>query len=103
MPQAANDQEARQHAEAPPAEAKQDDLAPATRNEQKQSTQAASPGSVQTVASIAPAAAAKTAKRPHVRQASRGSEKRPLQVMTLRTIELPNGRRMTQLDSISSR
>jgi hypothetical protein len=95
-PQAATDQGARQqHGEAPPAEARQDDPAPARHEEQKQSTQAAPPGNAQTVASIAPAA--KAAKRPHVRQASHGLEKRPLEVMTLRTIELPDGRRMTQL------
>ena len=92
-PQAATDQGA-QDAEAPPAEARHDDPAP-TRHEEEQSTQAAPQGNAQTVASIAPAA--KTAKRPHVRQAGRGSEKRPLEVMTLRTIELPDGRRMTRL------
>jgi hypothetical protein len=100
-PQAATDQGAtdqgarQQHGEAPPAEARQDDPAPARHEEQKQSTQAAPPGNAQTVASIAPAA--KAAKRPHVRQASHGLEKRPLEVMTLRTIELPDGRRMTRL------
>jgi len=93
-PQAATDQGARQDAEAPPAEARHDDPAP-TRHVEEQSTQAAPQGNAQTVASIAPAA--KTAKRPHVRQAGRGSEKRPLEVMTLRTIELPDGRRMTRL------
>jgi hypothetical protein len=93
-PQAATDQGARQHAEAPP-EGRQDDLAPARHEEEKQSTEAASPSNAQTMASIAPAA--KATKRPHVRQASRGLEKRPLEVMTLRTIELPDGRRMTRL------
>jgi hypothetical protein len=89
MPQAANDREARHQVEASRAEA-------STRHDElKQSAQAASPGNAQTIASIAPAA--KTAKRPYVRQASRRSEKRPLEVMTLRTIELPDGRRMTQL------
>ena len=63
--------------------------------QQDRSAQAASPGNAQTIASIAPAA--KTAKRPYVRQASRRSEKRPLELMTLRTIELPDGRRMTHL------
>ena len=93
-PQAATDQGARQDAEAPPAEARHDGPAPA-RHEEEQSSQAPAPSNAQTVASIAPAA--KTAKRPHVRQAGRGSEKRPLEVMTLRTIELPDGRRMTRL------
>jgi hypothetical protein len=102
MPQPATDQEAKQQVEAPPAAAKQDDSALARREEEKheeekQSAQAVSPGNAQSVASIAPAAAAKTAKRPHVRQASRRSEQRPLEVMTLRTIELPDGRRITQL------
>ena len=94
-PQAVTDQEAKQHAEMPPAEARQDDPAQARHEEEKQSTEAAPPGYTQTVASIAPAA--KPAKRTRVRQASRGSEKRPLEVMTLRTVELPDGRRMTQL------
>jgi hypothetical protein len=95
MPQAATDQNAKQHAEAPAAESRQDESAPAGHEEEKQSTQAAPPGNAQTVASIAPVA--KTAKRPRVRQASRGLEKRSLEVMTLRTIELPDGRRMTRL------
>ena len=95
MPQAATDQSAQQHVEAPPAEARQDDPVPAAHKEEKQPSKAAPPGNAQTVASIAPVA--KTAKRPRVRQASRGLEKRPLEVMTLRTIELPDGRRMTRL------
>lgn len=96
MPQTATDQSAKQHhVEAPPAEAGQDDPAPAGHEEEKQSSKAALPGNAQTVASIAPVA--KTAKRRRVRQASRGLEKRPLEVMTLRTIELPDGRRMTRL------
>jgi hypothetical protein len=93
-PQTATDPGARQHAEAPPAEARQDGPAPAT-HEGKQSTVAASPSNAQTMASIAPGA--KATKRPHVRQASRGFERRPLEMMTLRTIELPDGRRMTRL------
>lgn len=107
MPQAAADQEARQHAEAKQhaevqaSETNQDNSAPA-KHEEKQPAQAVSPGAVQpgnpqSVASTAPASAATTPKRPHVRQASRRSDKRPLEVMTLRTIELPDGRRMTQL------
>ncbi len=86
IPQAASGQEAGQKADdAPPAEARQGDAVPA--REEKQSA----------VAAVAPATAAKTARRPNVRQASRRSEKRRLDVMTLRTIELPDGRRMTQL------
>ena len=95
MPQTATDQNAKQHVEAPSAEARQDDPVPAAHEEEKQPSKAAPPGNAQTVASIAPVA--KTAKRPRVRQASRGLEKRPLEVMTLRTIELPDGRRMTRL------
>lgn len=68
---------------------------PARHEEAKQSAQGASPGNAQTIALTAPAA--KTAKRPHIRQASRRSERQPLELMTLRTIELPDGRRMTQL------
>jgi hypothetical protein len=97
MPQAATGQEARQHAEAPPAEAQPDDSASARHQEERQSVQAVAADNGQAVAPVAPAATAKTAKRPHIRQASRRSEKRPLQVMTLRTIELPDGRHMTQL------
>jgi hypothetical protein len=79
----------------------QDHSAPA-KQEEKQSAQAVSPGAIspgtaQSVASGAPASAAIPPKRPHFRQASRRSDKRPLEVMTLRTIELPDGRRMTQL------
>lgn len=56
----------------------------------------ASPGNQQASASAAPAA--KTSKRPHVRQATGGrSEKSALAPMTLRTIEFPDGRRVTQL------
>lgn len=99
MPQPATDQEAKQQVEAPPAAAKQNDSALARREEEKheeekRSAQAVSPGNAQTIASIAPTAAAK---RPYARQASRRSEHRPLEVMTLRTIELPDGRRITQL------
>ena len=95
MPQAATDQKATQPAEALPAESMQGDSAPARHEEENRSTQAAPRGNAQNVASIAPVA--KTAKRLRVRQASRGLEKRPLEVMTLRTIELPDGRRMTRL------
>jgi len=81
-------------AEVSPADAKQ---------EATQSVEAASPAvpsNGQTAASI-PAAAAKTVKRPHLRQAGGRSEKpaerRALELMTLRTIEFPDGRRVTQL------
>src|ERR1700675_3247122 len=108
MPQAAADHEAGHPAATVP-ETDQDHPAPA-KHEEKQAAQAGSPGAVapdtpQSVASIAPASAAMTPKRPHGRQASRRSDKRPPpEVMTLRTIELPDGRRMTQLiDSVSPR
>ena len=76
------------HAEMTPAGANQD---------AKQPAEASSRGNQQAVSSIAPAAAAKTAKRPHLRQASSRSEKRGLALMTLRTIEFPDGRRVSQL------
>jgi hypothetical protein len=100
MPQAAADHEAGHPAATVP-ETNQDHPAPA-KHEEKQAAQAVSPGAAspdtsQSVASIAPASAPMTPKRPHGRQASRRSDKRPLEVMTLRTIELPDGRRMTQL------
>ncbi len=97
MPQAATGQEAGLHAEAPLAQAQPDESASVRHHEERQSVQAGSPDKGQAVASVAPAATAKMAKRPHVRQASRRSQLRPLQVMTLRTIELPDGRHMTQL------
>jgi hypothetical protein len=43
------------------------------------------------------AAASAKPKRPPLREASRPSEKRALTLMTLRTIEFPDGRRVTQL------
>ncbi|MGZ5875796.1 MAG: hypothetical protein ACXWKP_27260 [Bradyrhizobium sp.] len=95
-PPAAADREAKQYVEVPVPETDQDNSAPA-RQEEKQPAQAVSPGNAQSVAAIAPASAAKTPKRPYVRQASRRSEKRPLEMMTLRIVELPDGRRMTQL------
>jgi hypothetical protein len=98
MPEAAADRAAG-HAEAKVPEANQDNPAPAKQKEKAQvdSAAAASPGMPQPVASTAPASAAVTPKHLHVRQESRRSDKRPLEVMTLRTIELPDGRRMTQL------
>jgi hypothetical protein len=57
--------------------------------------QAATTGTQQTTASIAPVA--KTAKRRPLQQASGRSEKPALTLMTLRTIEFPDGRRVTRL------
>jgi hypothetical protein len=48
-------------------------------------------------ASAAPATAARPVKRPHLRQARHGSEKSALALMTLRTIEFADGRRVTRL------
>jgi hypothetical protein len=55
-----------------------------------------SPTKIHVATLAAPAVVARTAKRPHLQQASR-SDKRPLTLMTLRTIEFPDGRRMTRL------
>jgi cytoskeletal protein RodZ len=67
--------------------------------EQPQPVQAASTGSQATAASTAAAAVAKTAKpkRPHQQRLASRSEKPALALMTLRTIEFPDGRRVTQL------
>ena len=54
-----------------------------------------SPNKQQTNASTAADSVAKPVKRQHVRQAH--SEKPALALMTLRTIEFPDGRRVTQL------
>jgi hypothetical protein len=74
------------HAEVSPAESKQ---------EVRQAALAVSPA--QPAASTAPATAARQVKRPRLRQAGRRSEKSTLALMTLRTIEFPDGRRVTQL------
>jgi hypothetical protein len=71
-------------------EAKQEDRHPA------QTVAAVSPGNSQAAASES-SAAAKMVKRPHLRQASRRSDRRAPALMTLRTIEFPDGRRVTQL------
>jgi len=68
-----------------------------TSPEAKQPAETSSSGNQQGVAPLAPAAAAKPAKRPRLRQASRHSEKRGLALMTLRTIEFPDGHRVSQL------
>jgi hypothetical protein len=67
--------------------------------EQPQPAQAASTGSQTTAASTAPAAAPKTVKlkRPHQQRLASRSEKPALALMTLRTIEFPDGHRITQL------
>jgi hypothetical protein len=60
---------------------------------------AASAGSQTTAAFTAPAAPAKTVKpkRPHQQRLASRSEKPALALMTLRTIEFPDGHRVTQL------
>ena len=79
-----------QHAEAAPAEdAAQEATHPA------QAAPSVSPNKQQITASTAAVSVAKPMKRPHLRQAH--SEKPALALMTLRTIEFPDGRRITQL------
>jgi hypothetical protein len=84
------------NAEAPPA-----DDQPEAKPAQTQPAKAAapvSPSSAPSAASNASAPAAKTMKRPHpARQASRHSDRRGLALMTLRTIEFPDGRRVSHL------
>jgi hypothetical protein len=55
------------------------------------------PTSQQSNAAPAPAAIDRPSKRSHSRQAGSHAEKRKLVAMTLRTIEFPDGRRITQL------
>ena len=74
------------HAEGSPTESEQ---------QVRQAAPAVSPA--QAAASTAPATAARQAKRPRLRQAGRRSEKSTLALMTLRTIEFPDGRLVTQL------
>ena len=62
-----------------------------------QTVAAVSPGNTQATGSE-PRAAAKTVKRPRLRQAScHHSDGRALALMTMRTIEFPDDRRVTQL------
>ena len=56
-----------------------------------------SANNAQPAASTAPATAARPVKRPHPRQAGSRSEKSALALMILRTIEFPDGRRVTRL------
>jgi hypothetical protein len=79
-----------QHAKAAPAEdAMQEAKLPA------QTVPPVSPNKQQTTASTAADSVAKLVKRQHLRQAH--SQKPALVLMTLRTIEFPDGRRVTQL------
>jgi hypothetical protein len=55
------------------------------------------PSSAQAPSAAAPAAAARRLARPRIRQADRHSGKGALALMTLQTIEYPDGRRVTRL------
>src|SRR6202022_3906610 len=71
---------------------------PKVEQEVRQPALAVSPANnAQLATSTAPATTARPVKRPHPRQASNRSEKSALALMTLRTIEFPDGRRVTQL------
>lgn len=82
--------EAAQHAEASPDVAKESDRQPAQAALQGLSGNAQSAG-------LAPTEAAKTVAPPRPRRANQRSEKRALALMTLRTIEYPDGHRVTRL------
>ena len=71
---------------------------PKVEQEIRQPALAVSPANnAQLATSTASATTAGPVKRPHPRQASNRSEKSALALMTLRTIEFPDGRRVTQL------
>jgi hypothetical protein len=71
---------------------------PKVEQEVRQPALAVSPANnAQPATSTASATTAGPVKRPHPRQASNRSEKSALALMTLRTIEFPDGRRVTQL------
>jgi hypothetical protein len=78
-------------AEVFPAETKQEVRQPAL------AVSSASANNAQPAASTAPATAARPGKRPHPRRAGNRSERSALALMTLRTIEFPDGRRLTKL------
>jgi hypothetical protein len=69
-------------------------IKPAVRADQPRTSQTRTS---QTDVSSAPEANDRTPKRSHSRQAGSHGERRALAVMTLRTIEFPDGRRITQL------
>jgi hypothetical protein len=111
LPEPARDSKIRAaRAEAPAAGPRQ--IASETKGEASKDVQPPSPsrperqqtsGRPQTVASVDSAAATKPVNRPRLNQTSRRSERpvpaerRPLALMTLRTIEFPDGRRETRL------
>jgi hypothetical protein len=78
-------------AEVSPAEAKQEVRQPAI------AVSPASANNAQPAVSLVPTTAARPVKRPHSRQAGNRSEKSALTLMILRTIEFPDGRRLTKL------
>jgi hypothetical protein len=90
--------ETRQHAEALPEEKQEASQPPEAAPPVSASDQSAVSA---TTVTAAPAPAAKRARRLHLRQASSrsemGRERRALAVMTLRTIEFPDGRRVNVL------
>ena len=91
---ASAEEEVKRYAQVSPAEAKQE--AQQEDRQPAQTVAAVSPENSQAAVSES-SAAAKMVKRPHLRQASRRSDRRALALMTLRTIEFPDGRRVTQL------
>ena len=74
-----------------------DDGAKQPENDVKQPVRIGSSGNVGTDAASDPGTIAKPWKRSPSRQGSKRPEKRALALMTLRTIEFPDGRRTTQL------
>jgi hypothetical protein len=70
---------------------------PEAKQEVRQPALAVSPANAQRATPVAPATTARPVKRPHPRLASSRSEKSALALMTLRTIEFPDGRHVTQL------
>ena len=93
------EKETKSYVEAPAQDAKQRRYVK-PRQDDRQAAHAATEASSGSVHAAAPAVLAKvarTAKRPQLREAIRRSEERPLTLMTLRTIEFPDGSRMTRL------
>jgi hypothetical protein len=81
------------------AKPKVDEVKPRAEQTARPAVRADPPKNVQSDASSAsaPAPIDRSSRRTHARQASNHVERRKLAVMTLRTIEFPDGRRITQL------
>lgn len=94
---AATGEEATPRVEASPVEARQEEVKQEEDKQPDRAASAVSQNNAQASVLAAPPAVAKPAKRQHQRQASHHSQKRALALMTLRTIEFPDGRRVTQL------